>query len=581
MGTRCFFLGKEHMKQKLNLFLVLVLLCSIMIGLPVFAVGEGNIDGGGGSMGHGTSQNSLSPGNDGVRVTVVRATDRVPVTQPVDLSNKSPAVKYSFGQVCKISYTNGAALVPDTGTYQCYKPTQALPKIISSESLGASNIEEIKSYFTDEQVIRSIASLTGMDFDTLVSGEYRLLIEPVAYYRFQGVMIATTATEAALYDEQLGGKLRSKMISFTHKNLPLSMFLETADLGYPAWGGSRTSAASNSDIKSSLGLGIVRFKDAAPQEPEISSYDYEYRTNTEVITAVEVSGGQSDPDHPVSVVFHINGRAYTVDNVYYPEGDSQLAWVRWTTPEEEQTMEIMVDVRGEGRPEKETISVKITDLNENPPPDPNADDRNDNFSPSAIPQKEQITSASWGVWRPWWQPDWVWHESHDEEEEGYWVDEGWWEFDFESYSASLTASMELTADEKAPTASGKNLKSGYGFQEQVTTHVSTNQTSAVTPAQNAVTYFPEFGYEHYWRLLERMSSGLDMTHEFQENPYSTYGRRTHFTPIWYPDGSYTPYTWLIDCWTPVGMLSMNLTDTLNIDGNLWSDWHIAPQNADD
>lgn len=571
------------MKRKLSFFLILVMLCSIMIGLPVpvFAVGEGNIDGGGGSMGHGTSQNSWSPGNEGVRVTVVRATDRVPVTQPVDLSNKSPAVKYSFGQVCKISYTNGAALVPDTGTYQCYKPTQALPKIISSESLGASNIEEIKSYFTDEQVIRSIASLTGMDFDTLVSGEYRLLIEPVAYYRFQGVMIATTATEAALYDEQLGGKLRSKMISFTHKNLPLSMFLETADLGYPAWGGSRTSAASNSDIKSSLGLGIVRFKDAAPQEPEISSYDYEYRTNTEVITAVEVSGGQSDPDHPVSVVFHINGRAYTADNVYYPEGDSQLAWVRWTTPEEEQTMEITVEVKGEGRPEKGTISVRITDLNENPPPDPNADDRNDGFSASAIPQKEQITSVSWGVWRPWWQSDWVWHESHNEEEEGYWVDEGWWEFNFDRYSASLTASMELTVDEKAPTASGKTLKSGYGFQEKVITHVSTNQTSAVTSAQNAVTYFPEFGYEHYWRLLERMSSGLDMTHEFQENPYSTYGRRTHFTPIWYPDGSYTPYTWLIDCWTPVGMLSMNLTDTLNIDGNLWSDWHIAPQNADD
>ena len=483
-------------------------------------------------MGQGTSQNSWSPGNEGVRVTVVRASDRVPVTQPIDLSNKSPAVKYSFGQVCKISYTNGVALVPDTGTYQCYKPTQALPKIISSESLGASNIEEIKSYFTDEQVIRSIASLTGMDFDTLINGEYRLLIEPVAYYRFQGVMIATTATEAALYDEQLGGKLRSKMISLTHKNLPLSMFLETADLGYPAWGGSRTSAASNSDIKSSLGLGIVRFKDAAPQEPELSSYDYEYRTNTEVITAVEVRGGQSDPDHPVSVIFHINGRAYTVDNVYYPEGDSQLAWVRWTTPEEEQTMEITVEVRGEGRPEKETISVKITDLNENPPPDPNADDRNDGFSASSIPQKEQITSASWGVWRPWWQSDWVWKDAEDDEEEGHWVDEGWWEFDFDRYSASLTASMELTVDEKAPTASGKTLKSGYGFQEKVTTHVSTNQTSAVTPAQNAVTYFPEFGYEYYWRLLERMSSGLDMTHEFQENPYSTYRRRTHFTPIW-------------------------------------------------
>ncbi len=35
--------------------------------------------------------------------------------------------------------------------------------------------------------------------------------------------------------------------------------------------------------------------------------------------------------------------------------------------------------------------------------------------------------------------------------------------------------------------------------------------------------------------------------------------------------------WLIDTWTPVGMLSMNLTDSLEIrGGNLWQDWHIAP-----
>lgn len=122
------------------------------------------------------------------------------------------------------------------------------------------------------------------------------------------------------------------------------------------------------------------------------------------------------------------------------------------------------------------------------------------------------------------------------------------------------------------------MKSGYGFNETVTTHVSTNQSSAVTPAQNAVTYFPEFQYERFWRLLERMSGGYSMRHEFKENGYSTYNRRTHFTPIWYPDGSYTPYTWLIDCWTPAGMLSMNLTDTITIRGNLWSDWHIAPQH---
>ena len=126
------------------------------------------------------------------------------------------------------------------------------------------------------------------------------------------------------------------------------------------------------------------------------------------------------------------------------------------------------------------------------------------------------------------------------------------------------------------TATASALKSGYGVQEKVTAKVTTNQSAAVTAAQNAVTYFPEFGYENYWRLLEAEISGRSTTFQFKANPYSTYNRRTHFTPIWYPDGSYTPYTWLLDCWTPAGMLSMNLTDSVTIRGNLWEEWHIAP-----
>lgn len=567
------------MKQRFSLFLVFALILSLLSAVPVYAVGEGNLDGGGGSMGQGTSLNSWSPGNEGVRVTVVRADGHEPVTRPIDLTNKRPNIAYSFGKVSKLSYTKGTALSVDTNAYEYVNPAQSLPRIISSKSLGAANIEEIKSYFTDEQVIRSIAGLTGMDFDTLINGQYRLLIEPISFLKFQGTLIAVTATEAALYDEMTSGAVRSVLPSVAFQNLPLSMFLEISDLGYPAWTGPTTGIRSNSEVKSSLGLGVVRFNEVPPEEPEIREFDYEYRTNTEVITAVEVSGGQSDPDHPVSVVFGVNGRNYTVSNVYYPSGDSQLAWIRWTTPEEPQTMTITVRVRGGGRTAKSSLFIKIVDLDENPPPDPNADDRNDSFTRPGVPSNAQVTSASWGVWRPWWYAYWVWH-SGDEDDDGYWCDHGWWEFDLDRYSASLTASMSITPDEKAPTASGKTMKSGYGFNETVTTHVSTNQSSAVTPAQNAVTYFPEFQYERFWRLLERMSGGYSMRHEFKENGYSTYNRRTHFTPIWYPDGSYTPYTWLIDCWTPAGMLSMNLTDTITIRGNLWSDWHIAPQHPE-
>lgn len=233
--------------------------------------------------------------------------------------------------------------------------------------------------------MKLISNHTGMDYDVLIGGDYKLLLEPFAFYKFEGVMIATTATEAALYDEQVSGLLRKRMTSLSHKNLPLSMFLEVSDLGYPAWSGSKTSTASNADIKSSLGLGIVGFQEE-PEPPVVSVYDYEYRVNTEVIASVRVSGGQSDPDNPTRVSFTINGTTYNVGNVYYPSEDSQLAWVKWRIPATEQDMVIHVSVRGPGGTDKSIINCKIIDLDKNPPPNPVADDRNNSFQKSSVPQ---------------------------------------------------------------------------------------------------------------------------------------------------------------------------------------------------
>jgi hypothetical protein len=386
-------------------------------------------------------------------------------------------------------------------------------------------------------------------------------------------MIATTATEAAMYDEKLSGGLRSKMVSLSHKNLPLAMFLEVGDLGYHAWSGSTSTPASNSDIKNYLGLGIVRFKEK-PEEPIISTYDYEYRVNTEVITSVMVSGGQSDPDNPTYVSFDIGGRTYNVGNIYYPRGDSQLAWVKWTTPSTEQNMTIHVNVNGPGGTTKSIINIKIVDLDKNPPPNPVADDRNDSFSYVPIPRREEKTNANWSIWHPWWQEYWVWHSTG--EDSGYWCDHGWWEFDLDQYSARLSADMRITNDSKNPTGNGSTFKSGYGINQLVNVNINSNQSSAITYPQNAVSYFPEFRYETYWRLLDKTSNGSSPKFEFKKNNYSTYKNRTHFTPIWMPDGAYTVNTWVIDVWTPDGMLSMNLTDSLTIRGNLWQDWHIAP-----
>jgi len=573
------------MKKTIILFLCALLLLAVF-PISAFATdpGDGNLDGGGGGMGEGTSSNTWTPGHDGVRVTVIRDSDNAPVSAPIDLTNIIPITNIlHFGKVSKISYRDGTTLTPHLGEYASIRPSTALPRIISSGSIAA-NIETIKRYFCSEYAAQLVSNYTGIPYDDLIGGDYKLLLEPIAYFRFNDVNVGMTATEAALYDMQLGGGLRSKMMSLSHKNLPLAMFLEVSDLGYPAWSGSTSSAASNDQIISALGLGIVRYCEQ-PLDLEIESVDYEYRTDTEVITAVTVSTSYNlTPDNPGQVRFTILGSNYTVTGIVIPAGGSQVVWCKWRTPSTPQTVTISVSCSG-GSASSTTITARIVDLNENPPPNPTATDRNDGYQLPSVPSKPQQLSASWSVWYCYWVPVWVWcdHSYTDSDgnsvSDGHWVDMGYWAYDQDHYYASLSATVSTMPDEKSPTASGKNMKSGYGVNISVNARMTTSAPAHHTTwAQNAVSYFPEFNYNTYWRLHDRITSGYNATLELKQNKYSTYNRRVHFSPVWFPDTTYTTYTWLIDAWTPVGMLSMNLTDYVNIRQSVFDDWHVVPKN---
>lgn len=528
----------------------------------------------------------------------MRADDGVPISESIDLTNKHPDdIGVHFVKMCKTSYVRGAEISVKTGGYEYINPAQSLPQIISTSSAGV-NIEAIKNYFTDEQVIRSISSYLNVRFNELTNGNYKLLLEPIAYVTFEETRTAFTATEAAKYDQLIGGLVRRRMPSLSHKNLPLAMFLEIPDLGYPAWDGPLDEKATDEDIISSLGLGIVRFTEI--EDVEVVTAEQEYRVNTEVITAVSISGGQADPDHPVTVLFHIDGRTYPVTNVYYPDGGSQLVWVKWRTPAKPRQISINVNVYGGGMPSRGTITANIVDMNKNPPPNPVADDRNNAYqiSSAVLPNNPQKTSANWSVWKTKWHANWVWQSnwnyytgSHNLlctedctddhgywQDNGWWVDKGWWDFSLDYYHASLSADMKLLTDEKSPTATTTTMKSGYGVNVVVNASFTTNNSSAVIAPQTAVSYFPEFYYKTYWRLLDQTQSGYYSIFEFKNNVFSTYWRRTHFTPVWFPDGIYRVYSYVMDCWTPDGMLCMNLSDSVCISGSLWDDWHIAPIN---
>lgn len=565
------------MKRIFTFFLSLLLILGIC---PMSALadtgGSGNVDGGGGSMGQGTSQNSWNPGMDGVRVTVVYSETQKPASASIDLTSKTPAIKIHFGKVSKIQYRDGSSISPTTSSYVYYNPAITMPRIISTGSSKAS-IEAIKKYFCDEIIVRYIAELTGISYDDLITGKYKLFLEPIAYFKHNGIVYAMTAHEAALYDNQTGGALRRTMTSLTHKNLPLAMYLEYSDLGFAAYSGATNKTCSNDTIIAYLGMGIVRFEEQPPEQPEPTDYDYEYRIDTDVITPVTLyAGSEINPDGPATVTFTIKGSTYRMSNIVIPEGDSQLAWVKWHTPSEPQ--DIIITVRtNRGTLSQTIIKAKVVDLSGNDPPDPKATDTAGSWRPSSIPSREEKSYAAWSVWWAQWHPYWVWHSTGDDD--GYWVDEGWYDFFRDNYSASMTATTRIEPDEKVPTAAGNTMKSGYGVSNTVTATVSTSAPmSHYTYGQTAVSYFPEFNYTTYWRLLDRLSSGRTARFQFAENIYSTYKQRVHFSPVWFPDGSYTVNTHVMDIWTPAGMLCANLTDSVTISGSLYDDWHIAPGN---
>lgn len=565
------------MKRIFAFFLSLLLILGIC---PMSALadtgGSGNVDGGGGSMGQGTSQNSWNPGMDGVRVTVIYSETQKPASASIDLTSKTPAIKIHFGKVSKIQYRDGSSISPTTSSYVYYNPAITMPRIISTGSSKAS-IEAIKKYFCDEIIVRYIAELTGISYDDLITEKYKLLLEPIAYFKHNGVMYAMTAHEAALYDNQTGGALRRTMTSLTHKNLPLAMYLEYSDLGFAAYSGPTNKTCSNDTIIAYLGMGIVRFEEQPPEQPEPTDYDYEYRVDTDVITPVTLyAGSEINPDGPATVTFTIKGSTYRMNNIVIPEGDSQLAWVKWHTPSEPQDITITVRTN-RGTLSQTTIKAKVVDLSGNDPPDPKATDTAGSWRPSSVPSREEKSYAAWSVWWAQWHPYWVWHSTGDDD--GYWVDEGWYDFFRDNYSASMTATTRIEPDEKVPTAAGNTMKSGYGVSNTVTATVSTSAPmSHYTYGQTAVSYFPEYNYTTYWRLLDRLSSGKTARFQFAENIYSTYKQRVHFSPVWFPDGSYTVNTHVMDIWTPAGMLCANLTDSVTISGSLYDDWHIAPGN---
>ncbi|BAL01336.1 hypothetical protein OBV_41370 [Oscillibacter valericigenes Sjm18-20] len=553
-------------KKRILASLLATVMALSMLAVPVLAVGDGNIDSGdssgdGGGMGSGTKQNYWN-NEDGCRITVLKDGQKV---YQMDWSNQPEAasVQASFVRKNKLNYLHGAALTPAPASnlYTSTVVPLKMPTIVGGA--GGNNIDAIKRYFTDKSVIQSIAGGIGVPYDDLTGGQYKLLLEPIAYFVFKGTKYAMTATEAAEYDVLAKGQLRAWMKSLTHQNLPLSMFLEKNDteLHLEKWTGARSGKQTNANIIHYLGMGIVTFTATPPVTP--ATYDYEFRTGTDIIVSFPISSSSEiNPDNNAYVTLNIGGETYRKSFIC-PAGGTQLIWIRWHTPSEPQ--QLTATATGAGNPV--TLNINVVKLEEKTPPDPTYYDRNDDFKLSPVPDYGNNLSTTWGEWYARWIQVTATY--------------GYWYFYYMSYEASLVVhDSSLKPDERCQTdykmSNGQTtMKSGYAVEvsvEPLVKHSSGVADYDVTPIQNAVATFPEFGYETYDRLLEKVDARNWM---FKQNPCSYYGNRIHYTPLWYPDDlEYTVPVCVFDSWTPGGQLYATVSNSLYIFDDVLNDWYI-------
>ncbi len=605
--------------------LLIICIAMVLITFSQVVKADPNMDGGGSGGGtqNGTSENFYSSGDDGIRFTVidVKTGMRAAGTRTIDYARKDKSGKavLHFGKHSKLEYMGVAGYsqpltfsqsrddyIVDSSNKQVAFCVDEMPTIVSS-SAGNSDIEEIKNYFNNEDRLRKIASRVGMTYEHMINGNYKLIIEPIIYLTFNSMYMAMTAHEAAKLDMSLngtsttGGELRAKFVSFTHKNLPLSIFLRSKELGIKRWTGSKTERVNNGQILEYLGIGILSFE--PDLEVDVGDNSYVYRPNTDVVTAVDISvdnvGDGATSDNPITVQF--NGEMIattTVTGVVIPAGGSRPVWIKWRTPDVKEltTSKIYVNITGgSSTASSAVIDITVKPIVEKEPSNPTADDkRKSTWSDDTIPTFPKLLelknyatpkkTASWhtytctkrSVWTGDYESDWEGNYILDSMGNRIPIYSTVYDFTTNNYTASLhstTANIIPDSITKATNPNNNYIKSGYGIELKVNSAMVGN--SDVSGIQNAVVYFPEFKYGTYRRIGKLPGAGLNGIIEFPVNLYSLHKSRVHFLPIWFPDKEYKVYIETLDAWTPGGMLCDYTTASITVQGSLWDDWHIS------
>ena len=200
---------------------------------------------------------------------------------------------------------NSAVLLRSThGDGYRVQYVEALSSIDIISIYNSSHLEEIKALLSEENFLKNLCDLmSGMEYEDIIKGKYKLAFEPVAYFRYNGQNWAMSATECGLLNKYMKNyfssawnstnNLRALLGPLTHSNLPRSAFLENKDLGISVYSPSTSdyyngNSNYNSDtcIIRCMGIGVLTGNsDDNDDEIEEGTAAAEYHTDTDVYTS--------------------------------------------------------------------------------------------------------------------------------------------------------------------------------------------------------------------------------------------------------------------------------------------------------
>jgi subtilase family serine protease len=150
-----------------------------------------------------------------------------------------------------------------------------------------------------------------------------------------------------------------------------------------------------------------------------------------------------------------------------------------------------------------------------------------------------------------------------------------------NFYARLTTTFSISPDSRIAYADKpRQMESGFGFSTLCTTTLTTNYDHAekIVGAQMVWLRYPESAYGQLsgWQdvrdgleVKTGKAGDVTVTWRLAVNPWSTTGSRLHYTPLWFPDGSYTAWAQAFYAWSPVGQLYEYKPDALTVEGDMY------------